>query len=90
MKKISDVITEELFVNAYKICKKYSEKEFITDINLMLLKNAFKSITENNIRMYYKKYIKSELFYSIPYLFSTDNVSIPKNVNGLREYKFFL
>lgn len=39
--------------------------------------------------MYYKKYIKSELFYSIPYLFSTDNVSIPKNVNGLREYKFF-
>lgn len=89
MKKISDVITEELFVNAYKICKKYSEKEFITDINLMLLKNAFKSITENNIRMYYKKYIKSELFYSIPYLFSTDNVSIPKNVNGLREYKFF-
>lgn len=89
MKKISDVITEELFVNAYKICKKYSEKEFITDINLMLLKNAFKSITENNIRMYYKRYIKSELFYSIPYLFSTDNVSIPKNVNGLREYKFF-
>ena len=89
MKKISDVITEDLFVNAYKICKKYSEKEFITDINLMLLKNAFKSITENNIRMYYKKYIKSELFYSIPYLFSTDNVSIPKNVNGLREYKFF-
>lgn len=89
MKKISDVITEELFVNAYKICKKYSEKEFITDINLMLLRNAFKSITENNIRMYYRKYIKSELFYSIPYLFSTDNVAIPKNVNGLREYKFF-
>lgn len=89
MKKISDVITEELFVNAYKICKKYSEKEFITDINLMLLKNAFKSITENNIRIYYRKYIKTELFYSIPYLFSTDNVSIPKNVNGLREYKFF-
>lgn len=89
MKKISDVITEELFVNAYKICKKYSEKEFITDINLMLLKNAFKSITENNIKMYYQKYIRSELFYAIPYLFSTDNVSIPKNVNGLREYKFF-
>lgn len=89
MKKISDVITEELFVNAYKICKKYSEKEFTTDINLMLLKNAFQSITENNIRTYYKKYIKSELFYAIPYLFSTDTVSIPKNVNGLREYKFF-
>ena len=56
MKKISDVITEELFVNAYKICKKYSEKEFITDINLMLLKNAFQSITENNVRAYYQKY----------------------------------
>lgn len=89
MKKISDVITEELFVNAYKICKKYSEKEFTTDINLMLLKNAFNSITENNIRTYYRRYIKTELFYSIPYLFSTDTVSIPKNVNGLREYKFF-
>lgn len=89
MKKISDVITEELFVNAYKICKKYSEKEFITDINLMLLKNAFQSITENNIRAYYHKYIKSEIFYAIPYLFSADTVSIPKNVNGLREYKFF-
>ena len=89
MKKISDVITEDLFVNAYKICKKYSEKEFITDINLLLLKNAFQSITENNIRTYYKKYIQTELFYAIPYLFSTDTVSIPKNVNGLREYKFF-
>lgn len=89
MKKISDVITEDLFVNAYKICKKYSEKEFITDINLLLLKNAFQSITENNIRAYYKKYIQTELFYAIPYLFSTDIVSIPKNVNGLREYKFF-
>lgn len=89
MKKISDVITEDLFVNAYKICKKYSEKEFITDINLLLLKNAFQSITENNIREYYKKYIQTELFYAIPYLFSTDTVSIPKNVNGLREYKFF-
>lgn len=73
----------------YKICKKYSEKEFITDINLLLLKNAFQSITENNIRAYYKKYIQTELFYAIPYLFSTDTVSIPKNVNGLREYKFF-
>lgn len=89
MKKISDVITEELFVNAYKICKKYSEKEFITDINLMLLKNAFQSITENNVRAYYQKYIKSEIFYAVPYLFSADTVSIPKNVNGLREYKFF-
>lgn len=89
MKKISDVITEELFVNAYKICKKYSEKEFITDINLMLLKNSFQSITENNIRDYYEKYINSEIFYAIPYLFSADTVSIPKNVNGLREYKFF-
>lgn len=89
MKKISDVITEELFVNAYRICKKYSEKEFITDVNLMLLKNAFQSITENNIRTYYHKYIKSEIFYAIPCLFSADTVSIPKNVNGLREYKFF-
>lgn len=89
MKKISDVITEELFVNAYKICKKYSEKEFITDINLMLLKGAFQSITENNIRAYYQNYIKSEIFYAVPYLFSADTVSIPKNVNGLREYKFF-
>ena len=89
MKKISDVITEELFVNAYKICKKYSEKEFITDVNLMLLKNAFQSVTENNIRTYYHKYIKSEIFYAIPCLFSADTVSIPKIVNGLREYKFF-
>lgn len=78
MKKISDVITEELFVNAYKICKKYSEKEFTTDVNLMLLRNVFKSITENNIRTYYQKYIKTELFYAVPYLFSTDTVSIPK------------
>ena len=42
MKKISDVITEDLFVNSYKICKKYSEKEFITDINLLLLKKINK------------------------------------------------
>ena len=89
MKKISDVITEELFLNAYRICKKYSEKDLTTDINLILLKNSFSSITENNIKAYYKKYIKTELVYSIPYLFSTDLVDIPKNINGLREYRFF-
>ena len=42
MKKISDVITEELFVNAYKICKKYSEKEFITDINQDAIRRDFR------------------------------------------------
>lgn len=89
MKKISDVITKNLFVNAFKICKKYSEKENITDINLLLLKDIFQATTEKRVENYYDKYIKTELFYGIPYLFSTDIVTIPKNVNGLREYRFF-
>lgn len=89
MKKIADIISENLFVNAYNICKDYSEKENLTDINLMLLRNAFKSSTENNIKSYYKNFIQTELFYGVPYLFSADVVTIPKNINGLREYRFF-
>lgn len=89
MKKISDVINKTIFINAFKICKSYSEKDNHTDINLLLLKDAFKHTSVRQIESYYDKYIDTELFYGIPYLYSTDIVSIPKNVNGLREYRFF-
>ena len=89
MKKISDVIDEKLFKNAFYICEKYMEKVFMTDINLILLKNAMKGLTENNVVKYYDTFVKTELFYSVPYLFSSDKIEIPKKINGLREYRFF-
>lgn len=89
MKKISEVINEKLFINSYYICKSLCEKDFITDVNLKLIKNMLNSITEENAKKYYKNYIETEFFYSIPCLFSTDIVHIPKNINGLREYRFF-
>lgn len=89
MKKISDVINKTIFINAFKICKSYSEKDNHTDINLLLLKDAFRYTSVRKIEDYYDKYIDTELFYGIPYLYSTDIVTIPKNVNGLREYRFF-
>ena len=89
MKKISDVITEDLFVNAYNICKTYVESEYLYDINLVIVKNYIKSLTEKNVRDYYKNYIKTEKCYLIPFLFASEVVSIPKNINGLREYRYF-
>jgi hypothetical protein len=89
MKKISEVINDKLFLNSYEICKKYTDKEYIHDINLKLLKNTFDSLTIKNVKSYYDKFIENELFYSVPYLFATDVIAIPKNINGLREYRFF-
>lgn len=89
MKKISDVIDENLFKNAFFICEKYMKKEFMTDINLILLKKAMEGLTENNLVKYYNEFVKTELFYGVPYLFSSDKIEIPKRINGLREYRFF-
>ena len=78
MKKISDVINKTIFINAFKICKSYSEKDNHTDINLLLLKDAFKHTSVRQIESYYDKYIDTELFYGIPYLYSTDIVSVQR------------
>lgn len=89
MKKISEVVNKELFLNAYDICLEHFENKHIIDINLLLLQNKFNTYTRKNISKYYDDIINSDIVYAIPELFSTEIVNIPKGINGIREYRFF-
>ena len=62
---------------------------YIWDINFLLLKDRFARTNEKRVLDYYNNYIKGNLFYSLPELFSTDIVNVPKGLSGVREYRFF-
>lgn len=89
MNNLGEIISEELFINSFHIYKNYCEKSFILDVNLRLLKEHFSDLDEEDARKYYKKFIETDLVYSLPELFSTDIVSVPKEVTGIRNYRFF-
>lgn len=89
MEKISHVITWELFLNAFNICKSYANSLNLNDVNILLLKEKFNNITEHSLKKYYKLYVETEAFYGFPVLFSSDVVQIPKGISGFREYRFF-
>ena len=90
MKKIGEIVSEELFLNAFHICQNYCRSEhFIHDVNFRLLKERLLSLSDSNIKTYYKNYIANDLVYALPEFFTSDVVSIPKRLTGVREYRFF-
>ena len=90
MKKIGEVVSEELFLNAFHVCQNYCQTEHIIhDVNFRLLKAHLLALSDSNIKTYYKNYVANDLLYSLPELFTSDVVSIPKRLTGVREYRFF-
>jgi hypothetical protein len=90
MKKIGEVVSEELFLNAFHVCQNYCQTEHIIhDVNFRLLKDHLLALSDSNIKTYYKNYVANDLVYSLPELFASDVVSIPKRLTGVREYRFF-
>ena len=90
MNKLGEIISEELFVNAFHICRSYcTSGEILFDVNFLLLKDRLTELSDRRVRSYYKKYVATDLLYSLPELFSADLVSVPKKLSSLREYRFF-
>lgn len=89
MIKLKELISKELFINAYNICKNYCESELILDVNFRLLKNQILALSEKKVSNYYKTFIETDMVYALPEFFSSDIVYIPKNMTGTREYRFF-
>lgn len=90
MSDLAKIVTEERFLNAYKICFDYcKETDNIVDVNFRLIKTHLINLTETQVKSYYEKFIKSELVYGLPELHSCDIVTIPKKSTGVREYRFF-
>ncbi|TKJ87013.1 hypothetical protein PaeCFBP13512_18840, partial [Paenibacillus sp. CFBP13512] len=87
--KLSEIITEELFLNAFNICKNYAEENFILDINFRLLQDILKTTSEEKMSLFYKKFIETDLVLSIPEFYSSDIIFIPKGMTSVREYRFF-
>lgn len=83
------IINWDLFFNAFKICKNYADDLNLNDVNILLLKKQFDSITENRLKKYYDLYVNTEAFYGLPALFGSDVVQIPKGTSEFREYRFF-
>jgi hypothetical protein len=89
MKKLEDVIIKELFINAFHICQDYSNNKYTLDTNINLLRRYFLLLSDYNVEKYYTTIIHNDLVYSVPFLYETSVVNIPKNINGLREYRYF-
>lgn len=89
MKSMDKIISKDMFVNAYEICKSYAESPILNDINLLLLKNDLINLSVKDIQNYYELYIKKDIFYGNPVLFANDIVHIPKGLDDFREYRFF-
>jgi len=89
MRSISEIITKEIFVNAHEICKEAVSEEHLKDINLKLLKDSLLKLSKSDIETYYGNYLDRNIFYSIPELFTSSIVDIPKGNNSFREYRFF-
>lgn len=90
MSNLSSFISESLFINAYKICKSYCEdKDKIPDVNIRLLKESFLNLTEKEVKLFYKDFIKTDIYSCVPEFFWTDIVLIPKGLTWTREYRFF-
>jgi hypothetical protein len=90
MSELSNIVTKEKFINAFRICKEYCEKtDNIIDVNFRLLKDHFINLSETQIASFYEKFIINELIYGLPELHSCEGVTIPKKSTGVREYKFF-
>lgn len=89
MKTIDNLISKDMFLNAFKICKSYMDNPRLVDINMLLLKESFQLCSEKKVEEFYDKYIKDDKFYCNQVFFSNDIVQIPKGINNFREYRFF-
>lgn len=63
MRKLSEVITKELFFNAHTICKNACSDNLLLDVNLRIVKEFINSISDNKINEYYDKFIATDALY---------------------------
>ncbi|CCC85553.1 hypothetical protein PPM_2616 [Paenibacillus polymyxa M1] len=87
--KISNILTKDVFLNAFEICKEYAKEDFILDINFRLLKDVLLETSREKMSQFYDDFISTDIILAVPEMFSTDIVSIPKGMTGVREYRFF-
>lgn len=90
MSKLGDIISEKTFVNAYHILRDYykNQDDHLVDVNLRLIKPYFVLLNDRAVKQFYKTYVQTELVYSAPELCMSEIVSVPKNMTGVREYRF--
>lgn len=90
MSKLGDIISEDVFVNAYHILRAYyaNQDQHLVDVNLRLIRPYFLQLNDRAVKEYYKTYIKTDLVYAVPELCMSEIVSVPKNMTGVREYRF--
>lgn len=87
--RISNILPKDVFLNAFNICKEYVKENYILDINFRLLKDVFLETSVDKIGLFYDEFIATDIIFAVPEMFSTDIVSIPKGITGVREYRFF-
>lgn len=89
MEKLSQILSEEIFLNAFRICKKLCATDSSRDVNIRLVAKHMTGLSEANIKNFYHKYIATDLVFAVPELFASDVVFIPKRLTGVREYRYF-
>jgi len=90
MIRLGDIISEEIFLNSYHTLRDYysNGQENVIDVNLRLIKPYFSLLSDQTVKQYYKTYVKNELVFALPELSSSEPISVPKHMTGVREYRF--
>ncbi len=90
MSKLNDVISEDIFLNAFHILQEYMSNQgsSLIDTNLRLIRPYFDRLNDRTVKKFYKMYIQDEKVYAIPELCMSEIVTIPKSMTGVREYRY--
>lgn len=90
MSSIGTIISEPVFLNAYHILRDYykNQDNHVVDVNLRLIEPYFELLNDRSVKQFYQTYIKTDLIYAVPELCMSEIVSVPKNMTGVREYRF--
>lgn len=86
MSKLNDVISEDIFLNAFHILQEYMSNQgsSLIDTNLRLIRPYFDRLNDRTVKKFYKMYIQDEKVYAIPELCMSEIVTIPKSMTGVR------
>ena len=90
MTGLGSIVSEQIFVNAYHILRDYykNQDSHVVDVNLRLIRPYFELLNDRSVKQFYQTYIKTDLIYAVPELCMSEIVSVPKNMTGVREYRF--
>lgn len=86
--KLKEVITEEIFFDAFEIMRQQANHQIFNDLNFFMLTEEIRKTKNNKLKSFYVDYIECGVALAVPRYVCSDLIHVPKKVSSLREYRF--